>query len=493
MKDDRLERQIEQFYANVPNVEDALPLKDFLLKHENNQMAWYLLGKQYAERGEAAKAAYCFSNAGPVYEAFEGKPAPVPAEAERAAAGRGGAMRLAAALAALLLAGTALFAGRAAAPASGDGAAVAGPASAVASPLPQGGGTGAGAGAEAAGKGAGKDAGPPGAGYAAVAGAAAPDDAGRRALGSLLAAYRGPGLLVQAPLLQQWTDWLRSGRPVAAVVPAAETGTAAVNWYDPQWCGCRAQDGAAAVQAAAAWKPEQEYKLALRSAIVQYKARTGRWPTAREQLAGAYPDNTMAGWHDGMTAWLQELTGDLTRVDGRIPAVPGWPAAAEDSPEAARAAPAGAFAPLAEQPLEIIVDKLHHRLAVVSGGVLLRNYPVGLGGDKTPEGVFTITEKVRNPNGRSDGEYGSRGMTLSGTLYAIHGTDEPDSIGKDESHGCIRMRREDLEELYDLVPLGTKVTIEKKGLPSELRIPPERFRLEPLQNETNPGKTYEWL
>jgi len=146
-----------------------------------------------------------------------------------------------------------------------------------------------------------------------------------------------------------------------------------------------------------------------------------------------------------------------------------------------------------QQPLEIIVDKGNHRLAVVSGGVLLRNYPVGLGGSRTPKGVFAISEKVKDPNGRSDGAFGSRGMTLSDTNYAIHGTDEPDSIGKDESRGCIRMAREDLEELYDLAPLGTKVTITEGELPNELLRAKSRFRLPAEAQETNPAKVYHWL
>lgn len=64
-----------------------------------------------------------------------------------------------------------------------------------------------------------------------------------------------------------------------------------------------------------------------------------------------------------------------------------------------------------------------------------------------------------NPNGRDNGEFGSRGMQLSDSNYAIHGTNEPDSIGKDESLGCIRMSRKDVEELFAMVPMGTKVQI----------------------------------
>jgi lipoprotein-anchoring transpeptidase ErfK/SrfK len=116
-----------------------------------------------------------------------------------------------------------------------------------------------------------------------------------------------------------------------------------------------------------------------------------------------------------------------------------------------------------------------------------------LGGSKTPDGKFIISEKVRDPNGSSNGVFGSRGMTLSDTRYGIHGTDEPNSIGKDESHGCVRMKKEDIEELFDLVPKGTPVTITKGSLPDELRAPPERFRLPSAQNETNPRKVYDWL
>ncbi|MBW7459993.1 L,D-transpeptidase, partial [Paenibacillus sepulcri] len=149
---------------------------------------------------------------------------------------------------------------------------------------------------------------------------------------------------------------------------------------------------------------------------------------------------------------------------------------------------------LPDKPLSIIVDQENRTLAVVSGDVIIRSYNVGLGGEKTPSGSFYISEKVKNPNGRDDGEFGSRGMTLSGTRYAIHGTDEPQSIGKDESHGCVRMNKEDVEELFDLVPLGTKVEIKSGVLPADAPKPAaERFSLQPMQDETNPEVVYRWL
>ncbi|MEI0736043.1 L,D-transpeptidase [Paenibacillus sp. JTLBN-2024] len=70
----------------------------------------------------------------------------------------------------------------------------------------------------------------------------------------------------------------------------------------------------------------------------------------------------------------------------------------------------------------------------------------------------------------------------------MHGTNEPDSVGKDESQGCIRMSRADAEELFDLVPMGTPVIISKGGLPDDLLAPQEKFRTKREQDQTNPVK-----
>ncbi|THF83881.1 L,D-transpeptidase [Cohnella fermenti] len=520
-QDDKLEKLIDEFYEHSPELGDSLPMKDYLLKHENNEMAWYLLGKQYAAKGEEGKANYCFAQAGAVYEAFESKENPLrsagrPTDSDGAgrAAGRKRRLRgwiIAGVLLLLTGVGAAVAGEEAAAPAK-QAELAAGAETGTGTPSPEAGqaepakptGTKA---APAGGKTGGSASGGDG-GKAAekrlayVAGAADAQTDGALTLGRLLLADSKQGngspsvsLLVQTPVLAgKWTDWQRSGLPLAEVEAASGEGEAAVDWFASGWCPCQAgqgADNAAARQAVAVWKPLQEEKLVLRSAINLYKTRTGKWPASGEQLAAAYPNNSVAGWNERMEAWFAELSEELTKVDGKLPAAAGWPAAS--GPAEGSGKPSGSLAPLAEQPLEIIVDKSKHRLAVVSGNVLLRNYEVGLGAERTPEGTFYITEKVRNPNGTSTGAFGSRGMTLSDTLYAIHGTDDPDSIGKDESKGCIRMAKEDLEELYDLASLGTKVTITAKGLPQELRTPTERFRLPPSQDETNPNKKYEWL
>lgn len=484
----RLELKLQAFYDRVPDVEDALPFKDYVLRAEDSRMAWYLLGKQYEAKGEEAKAAYCFSQAGEIYEAFENQAPPaLPADAAPPRAKRRlvGALRAAALV--MVTAGLLLQTGKVGAPSS-------------AMEAPTAGGAEAAMAAEAVVVTGQKPpvetrltvATPPAArpAYDVIAGAARPDEAGTAILAALAAGDgRQSALMVRAPLLDTWTDWQASGAPAASAYAGDQPGEMLLQWHDAEWCACETVSGDAARQAVAAWKPVQEMKLALRSAIFHYRNMNGRWPRAPEDLAGAYPFNIMAGWTDEMTAWFEELTEGLRLRDGADAL--GWPQGPESDP--GRAAPAGALEALAGMPLEIIVDKANHRLAVVSGGVLLRNYEVGLGGDKTPEGIFYISEKVRNPNGRSDGAYGSRGMTLSGTLYAIHGTDEPDSIGKDASLGCIRMAKEDLEELYDLVPAGTAVTITKGVLPPDIRVPEERFSLPAVQDETNPHKVYKWL
>ena len=54
---------------------------------------------------------------------------------------------------------------------------------------------------------------------------------------------------------------------------------------------------------------------------------------------------------------------------------------------------------------------------------------------------------------------GSRWLGFNMPGYGIHGTIEPETIGKQVTAGCVRMRNSDVEELYDILPLGTEVSI----------------------------------
>lgn len=105
----------------------------------------------------------------------------------------------------------------------------------------------------------------------------------------------------------------------------------------------------------------------------------------------------------------------------------------------------------------IIVDLSDRRLYLLDGNRVIKSYPVGIGRmvTATPQGEFTIVNKAPNPGG----PFGAFWMGLSKPHYGIHGTNDPSSIGKEVSHGCIRMYNQDILELSRLVPIGTRVTI----------------------------------
>lgn len=118
----------------------------------------------------------------------------------------------------------------------------------------------------------------------------------------------------------------------------------------------------------------------------------------------------------------------------------------------------------------IVVSLEDHRLALVENGIAVKIYQVAVGKPSTPSpaGTFTIERQVKNPVYHHDGRtvlpgpgnpVGTRWMGLSKAGYGIHGTNEPKSIGKAASHGCIRMAKPDLEELYAQVRVGDVVEI----------------------------------
>jgi lipoprotein-anchoring transpeptidase ErfK/SrfK len=122
--------------------------------------------------------------------------------------------------------------------------------------------------------------------------------------------------------------------------------------------------------------------------------------------------------------------------------------------------------------LRVIVRLGEHRLDVLSEGEVIASYPAGIGraDTPTPGGVFFIKELLQpsDPNG----PYGPYAFGLSGFsnvivdddrfgegVIGIHGTNRPDLVGTDVSHGCIRLRNEDVVALVGLLPLGTPVEI----------------------------------
>ncbi|TCP31809.1 L,D-transpeptidase-like protein [Scopulibacillus darangshiensis] len=134
--------------------------------------------------------------------------------------------------------------------------------------------------------------------------------------------------------------------------------------------------------------------------------------------------------------------------------------------------------PLGENPVPgspfIIVNKARHELVFINDNDIVMKVPVATGKTKelTPEGLFTVIVKAKEPyyrkknipGGDPDNPLGSRwiGFDARGTngrIYGVHGNNNPDSIGKDVSAGCIRMQEEAIQRLFDLVPAGTKILI----------------------------------
>jgi hypothetical protein len=118
----------------------------------------------------------------------------------------------------------------------------------------------------------------------------------------------------------------------------------------------------------------------------------------------------------------------------------------------------------------IVVSLEDRKLALVEDNQVKKVYTVAVGKPSTPSpvGTFTIERRVANPTYHHNGKtvapgprnpVGTRWMGLSKNGYGIHGTNEPNSIGKAASHGCIRMARADLEELYPLVADGDTVEL----------------------------------
>ena len=63
-------------------------------------------------------------------------------------------------------------------------------------------------------------------------------------------------------------------------------------------------------------------------------------------------------------------------------------------------------------------------------------------------------------SGSPENSLGTRWLGFDKKGYGIHGTVEPETIGQQVSQGCVRMLNEDVEELYDLLPRGTRVTVQ---------------------------------
>lgn len=135
------------------------------------------------------------------------------------------------------------------------------------------------------------------------------------------------------------------------------------------------------------------------------------------------------------------------------------------------------------KPGTIIVNTIERRLYLVEQGGKARRYAVGVGKPGFEwAGSHKVTRKAEWPSWRPPASMiererkkgnilptfmeggiknplGARALYLGSSIYRIHGTNQAWSIGKAVSSGCIRMRNEDVMDLYDRVPVGAKVTV----------------------------------
>ncbi len=121
--------------------------------------------------------------------------------------------------------------------------------------------------------------------------------------------------------------------------------------------------------------------------------------------------------------------------------------------------------------VRIVINVPARRLYLARGGSLERSYPVAIGRawTPTPRGTFRILQKTKDPTWAPRGRkpvppgpanpLGHRWMRISEDGYGIHATNEPSSIGRARSHGCVRMQRADAEDLFERVAIGTPVEI----------------------------------
>jgi lipoprotein-anchoring transpeptidase ErfK/SrfK len=124
----------------------------------------------------------------------------------------------------------------------------------------------------------------------------------------------------------------------------------------------------------------------------------------------------------------------------------------------------------------IVVSIPDRKLAVLEEGKVVKVFPTAVGapGTPSPTGAYTIVQRLTDPTWYFHGQVvgpgkanplGTRWMGLSAGGYGIHGTNAPGSIGHNVSHGCIRMKNRDAEELFAMVAIGDPVELVAERTP----------------------------
>ena len=132
----------------------------------------------------------------------------------------------------------------------------------------------------------------------------------------------------------------------------------------------------------------------------------------------------------------------------------------------------------------IVVSIPDRKLALVENDEVVRIFPIAVGAPVSPSpvGTFSIVTRVSNPTYYKPGKVigpgpanpiGTRWIGLNLKGYGIHGTDDPRSIGHARSHGCIRLRNADIEQLFERVRAGDVVELHDERTPELAELIPE--------------------
>lgn len=114
--------------------------------------------------------------------------------------------------------------------------------------------------------------------------------------------------------------------------------------------------------------------------------------------------------------------------------------------------------------VNIVINISKRNLEVYNDGQLYKTYRIAVGKSQTPTPIGEWNVVWKDYNWGTG--FGTRwmGLNVPWGVYGIHGTNKPWSIGQFASHGCIRMRNKDVEELFEWIPIGTPVKIEGRKI-----------------------------
>lgn len=242
------------------------------------------------------------------------------------------------------------------------------------------------------------------------------------------------------------------GDEAGTLLKAREYGRSAIAWSD-----------LIQAEVAAPWSPNREALLAWAKELKRAQSNhrfspRGAWPYVEQKV----------GSGDSLTVLRKRVLRrrpDLLLCTGLIAQVNGIRGYLQP----------GDVLRIPTERANVIVDLDARIVMYRHGDEVVQAWECGIGkpGHETPIGVYTIGVKQKKPAhttrglpyGHPENPLGSRWLALEkdgrNTSYGIHGTSDPDGVGGEVSLGCIRMRNADVDELFEILPVGATVILQK--------------------------------